>query len=313
MLTPKHRIFVAGHRGLVGSALVRALQAKGYGPIITRTRAELDLLDQPAVREFLKKEKPDYILLAAARVGGIGANMTYPADFIYENLMVEANVIHGAHQAGVENILFLGSSCIYPRQAPQPIVESALLTGPLEPTNAPYALSKIAGIAMCDAYNKQHKRKYRPVMPTNLYGIQDNFDTENAHVIPALISRFHAAKTQKLPEVVLWGTGTPRREFLYSDDFADACLFLLEKDESLDLINVGTGEDIAIRDLAQIIGKVVGYPGEVRFDTSKPDGMMRKVLSVDRLKQLGWRPRTSLEEGLTRAYDWYLNHQTGRS
>ncbi len=313
MLTPSHRIFVAGHSGLVGSALIRALEGKGYKNLITRTRSELNLLDQPAVQAFMKNEKPDYVLLAAAKVGGIGANMTFPADFIYDNLMVSANVIHGAHLAGVEHLLFLGSSCIYPRQAPQPIGEDALLTGPLEPTNAPYAISKIAGITMCEAYNRQYGRKYRPVMPTNLYGVNDNFDTENAHVIPALMSRFHIAKVKNLPEVVLWGTGTPRREFLYSDDLADACLFLLEKDDSLELMNIGAGEDIPIRDLAQMIGETVGYKGTVRFDTDKPDGMMRKLLNVERLHALGWRPRTPLKEGLQRTYDWYLNHQTGRS
>lgn len=312
MLTPAHKVYVAGHRGLVGSALERALVAKGYKNILTRTRQELDLLDQAKVREFLKTEKPDYILLAAARVGGIGANMRYPADFIYENLMVEANVIHSAHMAGIENILFLGSSCIYPKQATQPIEESALLTGPLEPTNEPYALSKIAGISLCQSYNRQYGRKYRPVMPTNLYGIRDNFDTENAHVIPALISRFHAAKEKSVPEVVLWGSGTPRREFLFSDDFADACLYLMEHDESTDLINIGAGEDIPIRELAELIREVVGYRGEIRFDTGKPDGTMRKLLNVERLQALGWKPRTLLKEGLTRTYDWYVHNQTGR-
>ncbi len=312
MLTPSHRIFVAGHRGLVGSALVRALEKRGYKHILTRSRTELDLLDQPAVRAFLMKEKPEYILLAAAKVGGIGANMAFPADFIYDNLMVAANVIHSAHVANIDHLLFLGSSCIYPRQAPQPIGEDALLTGPLEPTNAPYAISKIAGITMCEAYNRQYGRSYRPVMPTNLYGINDNFDTENAHVIPALMSRFHAAKIKHLPEVVLWGTGTPRREFLYADDAADACLFLLEKDDSLDLVNIGVGEDIPIHDLAQIMSETVGYRGKVRFDTGKPDGMMRKLLNVQRLATLGWRPRTTLREGLQQTYDWYLRHQTGR-
>lgn len=312
MLTPDHKIYVAGHRGLVGSAFVRALKAKGYRSILTVTREELDLLDQQAVRKFLKSEKPDFIILAAARVGGIGANMRYPADFIYENLMVECNAIHGAHEAGIENLLFLGSSCIYPKEAPQPIHEDALLTGPLEPTNAPYALSKIAGLSLCESFNRQYGRKYRSVMPTNLYGIGDNFDTENAHVIPALMSRIHTAKEKNLPEVLLWGTGTPRREFLYSDDMADACLFLLENVESLDLINIGSGEDIAISDLATMIAEAVGYRGTIVFDSGKPDGMMRKLLNVDRLKNLGWHQRTPLRDGIIRTYDWFRTHQAGR-
>ncbi len=238
--------------------------------------------------------------------------MTYPADFIYDNLMVECNVIHGAHEAGIDHLLFLGSSCIYPKHAPQPITEEALLTGPLEPTNAPYAISKIAGIHLCESYNRQYGRQYRSVMPTNLYGVGDNFDTENAHVIPALMSRIHAAKMKNLPEVVLWGTGTPRREFLNSDDMADACIFLLENTESLELINIGSGEDIAIKDLAELIAEVVGYKGKIVFDISKPDGMMRKLLDVTRLKNLGWSPQTLLKDGIIRTYDWYLQHQTGR-
>lgn len=308
MLNSSQKVYVAGHRGLVGSALMQALKEKDYDNLLLKTRDELDLLDQRAVHDFLRKEKPDVILLAAAKVGGIGANTKFPADFLYENLQIETNIIHGAYRAGVQDLLFLGSSCIYPKLAPQPIPESALLTGPLEPTNEPYALAKIAGIGLCQAYNRQYGTRYRPVMPTNLYGPGDNFDPEHAHVIPGLLARFHKAKTDGAQEVTLWGTGTPRREFLYVSDLADACVFLLEHDSSLDLINIGSGTDITIRELGEEVRRIVGFEGSLRFDPSKPDGTPRKLLDVSRLHRLGWRPRISLEEGLTRTYAWFLEH-----
>lgn len=308
MLKKNHKIYVAGHRGLVGSALTRKLQDKGYENLLVRTHDELDLLNQHAVFDFLKNEKPDVVILAAAKVGGIGANVAYPAEFIYENLQIECNVIHGSFEADINDLLFLGSSCIYPKMAEQPISESSLLTGPLESTNEPYALAKIAGVSLCQSYNRQYQTRYRPVMPTNLYGPEDNFDTENAHVIPALISRFHMAKENNSKEVTLWGTGKPKREFLYVDDLADACVFLLESDTSLDLINIGTGEDITIHELASAIAAVVEFDGEIRFDPSKPDGTPRKLLDVSRIHSLGWKHSTSLEEGLQRTYAWYKEH-----
>jgi GDP-L-fucose synthase len=306
------RIYVAGHRGLVGSALMRRLQAGGYTHLITRTHGELDLTDQAAVREFFEREKPEYVFLAAAKVGGILANNTYPAEFIRENLAIQTNVIHEAWRAGVKRLLFLGSSCIYPRDCPQPIKEEYLLTGPLEPTNRPYALAKIAGIEMCWSYNRQYGTKFLAVMPTNLYGPGDNYHPENSHVIPALIRKFHEAKVRQDKQVTVWGTGTPRREFLYNEDMADACVFLMNlpdnpfvsllaadrHDGTPPLINIGMGEDLTIRELAETIARVAGYPGEIVFDASKPDGTPRKLLDVSRMTALGWRARIGLEEGL---------------
>jgi len=305
------RVYVAGHRGMVGSAIVRALGKRGYTDIVTRTHAELDLADQQAVRDFFSREKPDHVVLAAAKVGGIHANNTYPAEFIYENLMMEANVVHEAHRAGVKKLLFLGSSCIYPVRAGQPMREDALLTGTLEPTNEPYAIAKIAGIKLCESYNRQYGVDYRSVMPTNLYGPGDNYHPENSHVIPALIRRFHEAKESRAPKVVIWGTGTPRREFLFVDDMAEASVHVMELDAAtyqantkpmLSHINVGTGEDITIADLAKLIAKVVGYEGRIEQDPSKPDGSPRKLMDVGRIKALGWNPRVGLEEGLAIAY-----------
>lgn len=305
------RIYVAGHRGLVGSAIVRALRKRDYGNIIVRTHAEMDLTDQAQVRAFFESEKIDEVYLAAAKVGGIHANNTYPAEFIYQNLMMEANVIHEAWRAGVGKLLFLGSSCIYPRLAHQPMREDSLLTGLLEPTNEPYAIAKIAGIKMCESYNRQYGTDYRSVMPTNLYGPGDNYHPENSHVIPALIRRFHEAKISGAGKVAIWGTGTPRREFLYVDDMADASVHVMELDRALyqthtapmlSHINVGTGEDITIRGLAEVICKVVGYRGEIEFDTSKPDGTPRKLMDTSKLSSLGWKPRVTLEEGMAETY-----------
>jgi len=309
------RVYVAGHRGMVGSAIVRALQARGHKDIVTRSHAELDLSDQSAVRDFFAREKPDHVVLAAAKVGGIHANNTYPAEFIYENLMMEANVVHQAWKAGVKRLLFLGSSCIYPVRAAQPMREDALLTGTLEPTNEPYAIAKIAGIKLCESYNRQYGVDYRSVMPTNLYGPGDNYHPENSHVIPALIRRFHEAKEARLPSVVIWGTGTPRREFLYVDDMAEASVYVMELDSAtyqantapmLSHINVGTGEDVTIAELAKAIAKVVGYEGRIEQDPGKPDGSPRKLMDVSRLKALGWQPRVRLEEGLALAYRDFL-------
>jgi len=296
------RIFVAGHRGMVGSALCRRLEAGGYASPITRTHAELDLLDQRAVHQFLQHERPDYLFIAAAKVGGIQANNTFRAEFLYQNLVIEANLIHGAHLAGVQRLMFLGSSCIYPRDCAQPIKEEYLLTGPLEPTNEPYALAKIAGIKLCESYNQQYGRRYTSVMPTNLYGPNDNYDLATSHVLPALIRKAHEAKLRAEPEFVVWGTGTPRREFLYVDDLADACVRLMELDVQAALLNVGTGTDVTIRELAETVMKVVGYQGRIVFDRSKPDGTPRKLLDVTRLEALGWRARTGLREGIDRAY-----------
>lgn len=307
MISKSDRIFVAGHRGLVGSALVRALTSKGYADLLLRTHDELDLLDQAAVKRFLETEKPDAIILAAARVGGIGANSSYPAEFIAENLVIETNVIRGAFEAGVKKMLFLGSSCIYPKMAPQPISEDALLTGPLEETNLPYAIAKIAGLTMCDAYNKEYGTKYVSVMPTNLYGPGDNFDLEKSHVIPGIMRRMHDAKLAGVASVTLWGTGKALREFLYVDDLAEACVFLLERGFS-GLINIGCGEDQTIAELAAKIAKAVGYEGEILFDATKPDGTPRKLLNVSKLRGLGWAPTVGLDEGLKRAYEWFLSH-----
>ena len=297
------KIFVTGHRGMVGSALVRRLQAGGYGRVITRSRAELDLLDQRAVLAFLEAERPDYLFIAAAKVGGIQANNLYRADFIYENLQIEANLIHGAHRAGVQRLMFLGSSCIYPRDCPQPIREDYLLTGPLEPTNEPYAIAKIAGIKLCEAYNHQHGRQYVSAMPTNLYGPNDNYDLANSHVLPALIRKAHEARLRGDPQYVVWGSGTPRREFLYVDDLADACVHLMERGYDGPLVNIGTGEDVTIRELAEAVMAVVGYTGTIVYDRSKPDGTPRKLLDVGRLTALGWTAKTGLADGIRLAYE----------
>jgi len=307
------RIFVAGHRGMVGSAIVRTLLTQGVDGqcIITRTHTELDLTDQRAVNEFFAKETPDQVYLAAAKVGGIHANNTYPAEFIYQNLMMQANVIHAAHVHGVQKLLFLGSSCIYPKLAAQPMSEDALLSGKLEPTNEPYAVAKIAGIKLCESYNRQYGRDYRSVMPTNLYGPGDNYHPENSHVIPALLRRFHEAKQSQAPEVVIWGTGTPKREFLYVDDMAAASVFVMnlpistfegQVQPQLSHINVGYGSDVSIAELARTIAKVVGYTGQISFDASKPDGTPRKLMDSSLLNSLGWRTAVDLEDGLVRAY-----------
>jgi GDP-L-fucose synthase len=297
------KIFVAGHRGMVGSAIVRRLHAEGFQQLVTRTHAELDLLDQRAVSDFLAEERPDYIVIAAAKVGGIQANNTYRADFIYQNLMIEANLIHGAHLHGVQRLMLLGSSCIYPRDCPQPICEDYLLTGPLEPTNEPYAIAKIAGIKLCESYNRQYGRQYVCAMPTNLYGPNDNYDLATSHVLPALIRKAHEARERGDAEYVVWGSGTPRREFLYVDDLADACVHLMKHDYDGPLVNVGTGEDVTIRELAETVMQVVGFKGHIAFDSSKPDGTPRKLLDVSRLASLGWRASTSLRDGIRAAYD----------
>lgn len=301
------RIFVAGHRGLVGSALVRALEKSGYHNLVTRTHAELDLSDQRAVQSFFKKEQPEYVFLAAAKVGGIMANKTYPADFIRENLAIELAVLEAARASGVKKLLFLGSSCIYPKFATQPITESDLLTGALEETNRSYAVAKIAGIVMCQSYNTQYGTNFISVMPTNVYGPYDTFDLETSHVLPALIRKFHEAKKTGLEKVTLWGTGSAKREFLYVDDLASACLFLMQTYAGSDIVNIGTGEDLSIRELAELVSKTVGYQGEILWDDSKPDGTPRKLLNVSKLHTLGWRHTTPLEKGLKMTYEWYCN------
>lgn len=300
------KIFVAGHRGMVGSAIVRRLQSAGYTQIITAGRAELDLLDQRAVHDFVKAQQPDYIFIAAAKVGGIQANNVYRADFLYQNLVIETNLINAAHEAGVQSLMFLGSSCIYPKLAPQPLKEDYLLTGPLEATNEPYAIAKIAGIKLCEAYNDQYGRQYISVMPTNLYGPNDNYDLNNSHVLPALIRKAHEAKQRGERELVVWGTGTPMREFLYADDLADACVYLMEKGYNGPLVNIGTGTDVTIRELAQTVVEVVGFEGQLTFDTSKPDGTPRKLMDVTRLTSLGWAAKTKLDEGIALAYRDFL-------
>lgn len=309
------KIYVAGHRGMVGGAILRRIEAYGADETITRTSSELDLRDQATVRDFMQAERPDAVVLAAAKVGGIHANDTYPADFILDNLLIQANVIGQAHEAGVQRLLFLGSSCIYPREAPQPMAEDALLTGLLEPTNEPYAIAKIAGIKLCESFNRQHGRDYRSVMPTNLYGPGDNFHPENSHVMPALIRRFHEAKESNAEVVTVWGSGTPRREFLHVDDMAEASLFVMDLDREtygantrpmLSHINVGTGSDISIAELAAMVARVTGYEGRIEFDTSKPDGSPRKLMDVERLAKMGWRASIGLEEGIADAYRWYL-------
>jgi GDP-L-fucose synthase len=313
-LKVEDRIYVAGHRGLVGSALVRNLHARGYANIVTRTHAELDLTDQAAVRRFFETERPDHVFLAAAKVGGILANNTYPADFIYQNLMMQSNIIHAAYLSGAKKLLFLGSSCIYPRLAPQPMREDYLLTGALEPTNEPYAVAKIAGIKMCGAYNRQYGTNYISVMPTNLYGPGDNYDLTNSHVMPALLRKMHEARQRGDREVVVWGSGTPRREFLYSDDMADACVFLMENHDAQaigEFVNIGVGHDVTIRELAELAAKTVGFAGELAFDTGKPDGTPQKLLDVSRLNALGWRAATSLEDGMALAYRDFLKNCAG--
>lgn len=311
-------VFVAGHQGMVGSAIARKLREQSNINLITRTRQELDLTDQSAVKFFFENTSVDEVYLAAAKVGGIYANNTYPADFIYQNLMIEANVIHAAHCTDVEKLLFLGSSCIYPKFAEQPIKEGSLLTGVLEQTNEPYAIAKIAGIKLCESYNRQYNRDYRSIMPTNLYGEGDNFHQENSHVIPALIRRFHEAKINKEPTVVAWGTGAPMREFLYVDDMAEASLFVMNLDKEiyrkntdpmLSHINIGSGVDCSIKTLTELVAKVIGYKGQIVWDVSKPDGTPRKLMNVEKIKQLGWRYNISLEEGLIRTYKWFLSHQ----
>ncbi len=307
------RIFVAGHRGLVGGAIVRALERRGAGPLLTRSSHELDLTDAGAVDRFFAAERPAFVYLAAAKVGGIRANSTYPAEFIRDNLAIQTNVIHAAWRHGATRLLFLGSSCIYPRLAPQPMREEHLLTGPLEPTNEWYAIAKIAGLKMCEAYRRQYGFQTVSLMPTNLYGPGDNFSHEDSHVLPALIRRFHEAKQAAAPEVVVWGTGTPRREFLYVDDLAEAAVLLMELNPPDALINVGTGEDVSIAELAELIKRTVGYAGRLRFDTSKPDGTPRKLLDVSRLHSLGWRHKTGLEDGIAATYRWLLaNSSTAR-
>lgn len=323
-MKPDSRIYVAGHRGLVGSAIVRNLEAKGYTNVLKRTHAELDLTDAAATDAFFAEHKPEYVFLAAARVGGIVANNSYPAEFIRDNLAIQTNVIHSAWKQGVKRLMFLGSSCIYPKLAPQPMREDCLLTGPLEPTNRPYALAKIAGIEMCWSYNRQYGTKYLAAMPTNLYGPGDNYHPENSHVIPALLRKFHEAKQRGDKTVTVWGTGTPRREFLYSDDMADACVFLMNlpddryasllgSDESVSgkfeppLVNVGVGEDVTIRELAELVGEVVGFEGELVFDTTKPDGTPRKLMDVGRLNGIGWKAATPLRQGLESAYRDFRN------
>lgn len=318
MINKDASIYVAGHRGMVGSAIVRRLETHGYRNILTRTHAALDLCTQAEVREFFAGEAIDYVVLAAAKVGGIHANNTYPAEFIYQNLMMEANVIHEAWRTGIKNLLFLGSSCIYPKLANQPMAESTLLTGPLEPTNEPYAIAKIAGIKLCESYNRQYGTDYRSVMPTNLYGPNDNFHLENSHVIPALIRRFHEAKVNEDPQVVVWGTGKVFREFLHVDDMADACVHVMSLSNEqytqhtkpmLSHINIGAGSDLTIRELAEAIKIAIGYTGEIVFDSTKPDGTPKKLLDVSRLEGLGWEANISLEEGLMLTYQWFLENQ----
>jgi GDP-L-fucose synthase len=311
----KDKIYIAGHRGLVGSSIVRQLESRGFNNLLMLTHKELDLINQAQVQTFFEQEKPDYVILAAAKVGGIHANNTYPADFIYQNIMIESNIINSAYEHKVKRLLFLGSTCIYPRAVKQPMREGAILTNVLEPTNEPYALAKIAGIKLCESYNRQYGTDFRSVMPTNLYGINDNFHPENSHVIPALMRRFHEAKVNNDKEVIVWGTGDAMREFLYVDDMAEASLFVLELDEKtyqantkpmLSHINVGTGKDITIREMAQTMKQIVGFKGKLTFDTTKPDGASRKLIDIKRLKNMGWSYTTNLKEGLGKTYNWYL-------
>lgn len=298
-------IYIAGHRGMVGSSIQRNLEQKGYTNIITRTSKELDLRDQTAVNAFFSKEKPEYVILAAAKVGGIIANNTYRAEFLYDNLMIEANIIHAAYVNGVKKLLFLGSSCIYPKMAPQPLKEEYLLTGLLEPTNEPYAIAKIAGIKMCDAYRAQYGCNFISAMPTNLYGPNDNYDPQNSHVLPALIRRFHEAKINNVPEVTIWGTGKPKREFLHADDLAEACYFLLQEYNEEGLVNIGVGEDLEIGELAHLVKDIVGYQGNINYDTSKPDGTPRKLMDVSKIHAMGWKAKIGLREGIKDVYAEY--------
>ena len=303
------KIYIAGHRGMVGSAIMRGLEKKGFTNIITRTSSELDLRNQQAVADFFAEEKPDYVFLAAAKVGGIVANNTYRADFIYENLMIESNIIHQAHVTAVTKLMFLGSSCIYPKLAPQPLREDYLLTGLLEETNEPYAIAKIAGIKLCEAYHDQYGSNFISVMPTNLYGYGDNYDLKNSHVLPALIRKFHEAKEENKPFVEAWGTGSPKREFLFADDLADACLFLMETYSGRELVNIGTGEDLAIKELTELVAKTTGFEGEIKWDTTKPDGTPRKLMDVSKLHGLGWKHTIELPEGIALAYQDFLKNQ----
>lgn len=302
------KIYIAGHTGLVGSAILRCLQSQGYTNFVLRTHKELDLEIQKDVNDFFQREKPEYVFLAAAKVGGVYANNSYPADFIYNNLMIQACVLHSAYLFGVKKLLFLGSSCIYPRLAPQPMKEEYLLSGPLEPTNEAYAIAKIAGIKMCQAYNKQYETNFISVMPTNLYGPNDNYDPMNSHVIPGLIRRFYEAKKERRPFVEVWGTGSPRREFMYSENMADACIFVMNHYDENEIINIGTGEDITIRELTKMVAEVVGYQREIRWDTTKPDGMPQRLLDVSFLHSMGWKHKTTLKEGLPLAYDDFLKN-----
>jgi len=319
-LHPDHKIYVAGHRGMVGSAIIRKLNAAGYHNIIGRTHAELDLTNQQEVADFFAQEQPDHVVLAAAKVGGIHANNSIPADFIYQNMMMEANVINSAYRNGVQRLLFLGSSCIYPREAPQPMKEELLLSGALEPTNEPYAVAKIAGIKLCESYNRQYGTHYRSVMPTNLYGPHDNFNLKGSHVVPAMLRKFHDASMSGDPTVCIWGTGTPRREFLHVDDMADACIFVLSlSDEAMGKVttpmvshlNIGSGAEVTIRELAEMIARVVGFEGELVFDSEKPDGTPRKLLDVNKMNVLGWRASIGLEQGLMSSYRWFVENQHG--
>jgi GDP-L-fucose synthase len=302
------KIFVAGHRGMVGSAIVRELQNQGYKNILTKTRLELDLIDQKAVRDFFAQEKPEYVFLSAAKVGGIEANRTQQGAFTYENLQIQNNIIHNSYLNDVKRLVFLGSSCIYPRMAPQPIKEEYLLTGPLEPTNYGYAIAKIAGVKMCEAYRDQYGCDFIALMPTNLYGINDNFDLNGSHVLPALLRKFHEAKIAGKPVVEVWGSGTPMREFLYVDDLAKACVFAMNNKKVAGLTNIGTGEDVTIAELAKLIKKIIGYNGEIKLDTTKPDGTPRKCMDVSKINALGWRAEISLEEGIAKVYQWYLQN-----
>jgi GDP-L-fucose synthase len=302
------KIYVAGHRGLVGSALVRKLQTEGFSNLILKTKTELDLLDQKAVADFFNAEKPEYVFLAAAKVGGIIGNQTYPANFIFQNLTIQNNIIHSAYTSGVKKLLFLGSSCIYPRECPQPIKEEYLLTGPLEETNKSYAVAKIAGIIECQSFNRQYKTNFISVMPTNLYGPNDNFDLQNSHVLPALLKKFHQAKINNEKSATVWGTGSAKREFLHVDDLADACVYLMNNYDSGEIVNIGTGEDISIKEIAELIKEVVDFKGEIDWDKTKPDGTPRKLLDVSRLHNLGWRHKINLADGLKSYYQWYLNN-----
>lgn len=302
------KIFIAGHRGLVGSALVRNLQQQGFSNLLLRTRAELDLTQQQAVDDFFKQEKPDYVFLAAAKVGGIHANNTYRGDFIYQNLAIQNNIIDAARRYGVKRLLFLGSSCIYPRHCPQPMQEEYLLSGALEPTNEPYAIAKIAGIKLCESYNYQYGTDFATVMPTNLYGQNDNFDLQNSHVLPALIRKAHEAKMNKSESLTIWGTGSPKREFLHVDDMAAACIFVMNQKGFTDMVNIGSGQEVTIKELAELVCEVVGFDGKILYDATKPDGTPRKLVDISKIKQLGWTPKISLKDGLQQTYEWFVNH-----